>query len=128
MPFVVAAALVDGDVNVDTYTRERFLDKDVLAMITKLKIEEDPEFTKQSPGKFNSRFKVETQDGNSFTIHRVMTLDEMREEWTDEAVEAKFRRNVRDLLAPHQVKASLDLMWHLEEVKDATQIVDQFYI
>jgi 2-methylcitrate dehydratase len=128
MPFVVAAALVDGDVNVDTYTRERFLDKDVLAMIAKLKIEEDPEFTKQSPGKFNSRFKVETQDGNSFTIHRVMTLDEMRGEWTDEAVEAKFRRNVRDLLAPHQVQASLDLMWHLEEVKDATQIVDQFYI
>jgi len=128
MPFVVAAALVDGEVNVDTYTRERFLDKDVLATIAKLKIEEDPEFTKQSPHKFNSRFKVETQDGNTFTIHRVMTLDEMREEWTDEAVEAKFRRNVRDLLAPDQIQASLDLMWNLEKVKDVAQIVDQFHI
>jgi 2-methylcitrate dehydratase PrpD len=97
-------------------------------MIAKLKIEEDPEFTKQSPHKFNSRFRVETLDGNTFTIHQVLTLDEMRQEWTDEAVESKFRRNVRDLLTPHQVQASLDLMWHLEEVKDATQIVDQFYI
>ncbi len=128
MPFVVAAALVDGEVNVDTYTRERFLDKDVLATIAKLKIEEDPEFTKQSPHKFNSRFKVETQDGNTFTIHRVMTLDEMREEWSDEAVEAKFRRNVRDLLAPDQIQASLDLMWNLEKVKDVARIVDQFHI
>jgi hypothetical protein len=57
-----------------------------------------------------------------------MTLDEMREEWTDEAVEAKFRRNVRDLLAPDQIQASLDLMWNLEKVKDVAQIVDQFHI
>jgi 2-methylcitrate dehydratase len=128
MPFVVAAALVDGEVNVDTYTRERFLDKDVLATIAKLKIEEDPEFTKQSPHKFNSRFKVETQDGNTFTIRRVMTLDEMREEWTDEAVEAKFRRNVRDLLAPDQIQASLDMMWHLEDLKDAAQILDHLHV
>lgn len=128
MPFVVAAALVDGEVNVDTYTRERFLDKDVLATIAKLKIEEDPEFTKQSPHKFNSRFKVETQDGNTFTIHRVMTLDEMREEWTDEAVEAKFRRNVRDLLSPDQIQASLDMMWHLEDLKDAAQILDHLHV
>ncbi len=128
MPFVVAAALVDGDVNVDTYTRERFLDKDVLDMIAKLKIEEDPEFTKQSPGKFNSRFKVETVSGETFTLHQVFTLDELRAEWTDEAVEAKFRRNVRDLLTPHQIQTSLDLMWHLDEVKDVTQIVDQLHI
>jgi 2-methylcitrate dehydratase len=128
MPFAVAAALVDGDVNVDTYTRERFLDKDVLDMIAKLKIEEDPDFTKQSPGKFNSRFKVETVSGETFTIHQVFTLDELRAEWTDEAVEAKFRRNLRDLLTPHQIQKSLDLMWHLEEVKDATQVVDQFHI
>jgi 2-methylcitrate dehydratase len=128
MPFSVAAALVDGDVNVDTLSRERFLDKDVLDTIAKLKIEEDPEFTKQSPGKFNSRFKVETVSGETFTIHQVFTLDELRAEWTDEAVEAKFRRNVRDLLTPQQIQTSLDLMWHLEEVKDVTQIVDQLHI
>jgi 2-methylcitrate dehydratase PrpD len=128
MPFVVAAAFVDGDVNVDSYTRERFLDKEVLDMIAKIRIEEDPEFTKQSPHKFNSRIKVETQDGKTHTVHQVFTLDELRQEWTDEAVEAKFRRNVRDLLSPDQIQASLDMMWHLEDLKDAAQILDHLHV
>lgn len=128
MPFVVAAALVDGYVTVDTYTRKRFLDKDIKDMIAKLKIDEDPEFSKQSPWKFNSRFKVKTTDGETFTIHQVFTLDELRAEWTDEAVEEKFRRNVHDLLTPEQIQAGLDMMWHLEEVKDAAQILDNLSV
>lgn len=128
MPFVVAAALVDGYLTVESYTRRRFLAKEVKDMIAKLKIEEDPEFSKQSPGKFNSRFTVETTDGRTVTIHQCFTLDELRAEWTDEAVEAKFRQNVSDLLTPEQIHTSLDMMWHLEEVKDVGRIIDHLYV
>jgi hypothetical protein len=43
-------------------------------------------------------------------------------------VEAKFRRNVRDLLSPDQIQASLDMMWHLEDLKDAAQILDHLHV
>ena len=128
MPFVVAAALMDGYVTVESYTRQRFLDKDVKDMMARLKIDEDPEFSKQSPWKFNSRFKVETTDGRTVTVHRCSSLDELRAEWTDEAVEAKFRQNVRDLLTPEQIHASLDMIWHLEDVQDVGRIIDHLYV
>ena len=128
MPFVIAAALVDGYLNIESYTQARYSAPEVLKMIGKLRIEEDPEFTKQSPGKFNSRFKVETTDGETFTVHEGFTLDELRAEWTDEAIEEKFRRNVHDLLSPKQIQTSLDMMWHLEDVKDASQIVDNLFV
>ncbi|MBI5966720.1 MAG: MmgE/PrpD family protein [Deltaproteobacteria bacterium] len=128
MPFVVAAALIDGDVTVESYTRQRFMDKDIRDMMGKIRIDEDPEFTKQSPGKFNCRIKVDTQDGNSHTVHQVFTLDELRQEWTDEAVEGKFRRLARDLLTPAQIQVSLDLMWHLEDLDDAARILDNFQV
>lgn len=128
MPFVVAAAFVDGEVTVDSYTRERFLDADILKMIAKIKIDEDPEFTKQAPYKLNSRIEVQTQTGQTHTLHEVFTLDELRQEWTDEAVEMKYRRLVRDLLTPAQIQASLDLMRHLEDLDDAARILDNFYI
>jgi len=128
MPFVVAAALVDGDVTVESYTRERFLDKNIVEMMGKIRIDEDPEFTKQSPHKFNCRIEVQTQSGRTHTIHQVLTLDELRQEWTDEAVENKFRRLAGDLLTPAQIQASLNLMWHLEDLDDAGRILDNFQV
>jgi len=128
MPFVVAAALVDGDVNLETFLQARFFDKDILDTIAKMRIEEDQEFTKQSPSRQNIRITVETQDGKTHTIHQVFTLDELRKEWTDETVEAKYRKNVDRLLSPHQIQASLDVMWHLEDLKDAGQILDNLRV
>jgi len=128
MAFVVATALVDGDVNLETYSRERFLHKDILDMIAKIKIDEDPEFTKQSPGRQNIRITVETQDGKPHTVHMGFSLEELRKEWTDEAVEAKYRQNVCGLLSQNQIQDSLDLMWHMEDLKDAAQILDHLQV
>lgn len=128
MPFVLAAAFVDGYVTVESYTRERFLAKEINDMIAKIKIDEDPEFSKQSPWKFNSRITVEMTNGKTVTVHKCVSLDELRTEWTDAAIEAKFRQNIGDLLTPQQIHSALDMMWHLEDVKDVGRIIDHLYI
>jgi 2-methylcitrate dehydratase len=123
-PFCIAAALLDGDITVETFSRRRYLDQDVLDMIGKLKIEEDPEFTKQTPGRRNFYIEATTYSGETHTAHGVLTTDELQKGWSDEQVEAKFRSLAQDILTSVQTQASLDILWHLEELDDAGKILD----
>jgi 2-methylcitrate dehydratase len=123
-PFCIAAAILDGDINVETFSRKRYLDQDVLDMIGKLKIEEDPEYTRQTPGKNNFYIEATTYRGEIYSAHRISTADDLRKGWNDEQVETKFRGLARDILNPAQTQASLDILWHLEDLKDASKILD----
>jgi 2-methylcitrate dehydratase len=127
LPFCVAAAFVDGGVTIESYSNRRFLNKDLLDFIKKIKVDKDPEFTKAMPN-FNARIEVKTKRGETHVHHESTTLDEVREKWTNEKVEAKFRRLVRFILTPAQIEASLELMWNLEKVGDVTQMIDHFQV
>lgn len=128
MAFCVAAALIDGDITPETFSRERFRDSDVVDLISRMRIDEDPEFSKQSPAKRNCRIEVKTHSGDTRVVHRVFTAEELEKGWTDEQVEAKFLRLVHDILTPTQARASLALMWHLEDVDDVARILDNFQV
>jgi 2-methylcitrate dehydratase len=127
-PFCIAAALVDGDVTPETFSRNRYLDQDVLDMIGKMKIEEDPEFTKQTPGVRNCLIKATTHSGETHVAHTAQTLDESTRVWSDEEIEAKYRGLVQDVLTPSQTQASLDLLWHLEDLDDAGKMLDNLQV
>jgi 2-methylcitrate dehydratase len=128
LPFLVAAGLVDGDVTVESYTRERFKDADILEVIKKLSIDEDPEFSKQAPHVFSCRIEAKTKSGETHTVQKSDTLDELRQHWTDETISTKYRSLVRYLLTPAQTEESLALMFDLEKVDDVTKIVDLLHI
>jgi 2-methylcitrate dehydratase len=123
-PFCIAVALLDGNVNIETFRRERYLDKDVLDLIGKMKIVEDPEFTKATPGKRNCRIEATTHSGETYVAHTVQALEDVVREWSDEEVNAKFRGLARNILTPAQIKTSLDILWHLEDLDDAARILD----
>lgn len=128
LPFCIAAALIDGDVTPESYSRARFRDPDILKLIGKMRIDEDLEYTKQAPDKRNYRIEAKTRTGETIVAHKSVTAEELRKGWTDEQVDAKFRRATYGILTPVQIQASLDLMWHLEKVADVSQIVDNFQV
>ncbi|MFH1934114.1 MAG: MmgE/PrpD family protein [Pseudomonadota bacterium] len=123
-PFCIAAAILDGDITAETFSRERYLDQDLLDMIGKLKIEEDPEYSKQTPAKRNFYIEATTHSGETYSAHRILTADDLKKGWSDEQVKAKFRGLARDILTPSQTQASLDIFWHLEELDDTAKILD----
>ena len=49
VPFCVAAALLDGDITPATFDSRRFLDPEVIELMSKVQLREDPEFTKEYP-------------------------------------------------------------------------------
>ncbi|KYH31765.1 MmgE/PrpD family protein [Neomoorella mulderi] len=124
IPFSIAAALLDGYVTPETFARERFLDQDVLDLLSRMTIEENPEFTKQTPGKRNIRMEATTYSGEKIVVHNCWTLEDVGREWPPEQLEAKFEGLARDILTPKQTRDTLDMLWHLEDLDDAARILD----
>jgi 2-methylcitrate dehydratase len=124
IPFCLVAALIDGEMTAETFDRKRFLDKDVLDMLSRTNIEENPEFTKQTPGKRNILIEATTKSGEKTVVHRVLSLEDVGKEWPYEQVEAKFLGLVSDILTPAQTEATLEILGKLEDLDDAARILD----
>ena len=126
IPVAVAIALIDGSITAESWKRERFKSPDVIELMGKMRIEEEPEFTKQYPSKKNVLIEAKTRSGEIQVAHKVVTPEE--EKPTNELIEAKFLRYADSVLTSAQARASLDAMWHLEDLDRAGQILDNLQV
>ena len=54
-PYLMGAALVDGEISEETMTPRRYRDPYILSLIKKIRMEEDPAYTALRPGTLNCR-------------------------------------------------------------------------
>lgn len=65
LPYLLAVAVLDGQVMQPQFTPERIASGDVQALLKKVRVEVDPEFTKRYPVDFCARIAVHFVDGTS---------------------------------------------------------------
>ena len=124
MPFSIAAALADGEITSDTFEDHRFLDADVLALITGMKIEVNPDFSRQTPGLRHCRIEAELGSGETVVAHCTLAQADIEKGTPDDVVEAKFHALSRRFL-PEPVRAELAAaIWRLETLERLDPIVD----
>ena len=63
LPYIVAAALIDGAFSDAIFAPARFSDPRILALADKITVAEEPEFTGTFPGKFRSYVEITLRDG-----------------------------------------------------------------
>ncbi len=107
IPVAVAMALIDGNISAESWKRERYKAPEVTELVSKIRVEEKPEFTKQFPAKKNIVIEARTHSGDTRMVHKVMTPEE--EKTTNEVIEAKFLRYADDVLtsSPASAEGSL---------------------
>ena len=115
VPFCVAAALLDGDITAATFETDRFLDADAVALMAKIQLREDPEFTKQYPEVWNCRITAESISGKRHQAHVTYPKGHPKNAFTDKEVEAKFVRLVEPLLGEKRCNVFFDWAWRLEK-------------
>jgi len=98
MPFSIAAALADGKVDSDTFEDGRFLDADILAIIGKMKVEINADYSKQTPGLRNCRIEATLESGEKVVGHCALSQAEIEKETPDDVIDAKFHNLTRRLL------------------------------
>jgi 2-methylcitrate dehydratase len=91
IPFLVAAALQDGEVTPATFAPARIKDPVLRPLMKKLTVVEDPEFTRRYPRESCTRVEVTTADGRQLTAETRHPKGHHRNPLTDGEVEWKFR-------------------------------------
>jgi 2-methylcitrate dehydratase len=123
LPFCVAAALLDGDVTLSTFESSRFLDSDIVELMAKVELREDPEFTRQYPEVWNCRITVHLRSGEPVIMHSVYPKGHPKNPFSDAEVEEKFICLAESLLTRAQCQRFFDFAWRVEETSDVGELL-----
>jgi 2-methylcitrate dehydratase len=133
LPVMVAMTLVDGEVEPNSFNRGRYRAPEVLAMLKKVKVVVNDDFTKVAPraaedGVRHCRITAKTRSGEAKSTHLQWTTDELKQGMTDAQLEEKFERLSIDVMTDKNRRDLLDLLWKLDKVGDVTEVVDRLAV
>jgi 2-methylcitrate dehydratase len=112
LPYIVTAALLDGEVSLRTFDEPRFRDPVTLALLRDaVTVDEDRALSRGYPAGIPNRITVRTRDGAEITREVTHPLGHARRPMTDENVSAKFRANVAGA-------------WTLERAKRVERLIE----
>jgi len=129
LPYLLAVALLDGDVQPAQLEPGRIAKPDVQNLLQKVTIRPDPEFTARYPAEIPSRVTVRLENGESFTNEvsaypgaptRPFAWNETEAKFDKLATDhttAKSRRNIKDAVRSLEDIPVSDLMRALGELK-----------
>ena len=128
LPYIVVSALMDGEVSRSAFDRENYRDPKKLAMVQKVKVQSDPEFTKNYPEKLTVRVTIVLKSGQKFEQKFDYPKGHYKDPLSDSEVAEKFRRFARLHLRDAQIDSVLDATWKFEEVRDIGQYMRMYAI
>ncbi len=118
LPYIVAAALLDGKVWLDTFKPERYLARDVREVMKKMSIKVDPEHDKLYPTGIKNTIRVRLRDGRVLEASSTYPPGHWKNPLSDEQVEEKFYRLVKGKVSEDRIKEFLKRAWRIEEEKN----------
>jgi 2-methylcitrate dehydratase PrpD len=117
----VAAALVDGEVNIDTFTQDKIDDEtmnDTMGKVrTRVMAKSEELLTESADG---LKVKITLKDGRVFehTTAREDTLGSQKNPWGFDAIKDKFQDNVSRVLSPDGTAKAIETWENIPEMTD----------
>ena len=124
LPYTVARALLDGTITHATYDVASLADPQVLALIDKITVHEDPALAARMPSLAN-RVTLVLKNGETLS-EELGTEENPRIHLDDAEIERKFRDSAKEHFNDRQMKRALALCWALERQTDLGQFLAGF--
>ncbi len=124
IPYLVAAALLDGDVTEASFTPERIADARLGDLMRRIVMREKPEFTAAYPDGWPCRIELSMKNGEHQVADVKFFKGHAMKPLTDAEVETKFRALTQGLLDETRAAALLDKLWHLEDVANVRTVLE----
>ncbi len=118
LPYIVAAALLDGHVWLDTFRKDRILAQDVRDLLARMKVEVDPEHDKLYPKGIKNTIIVEMDDGRVYEESSTYPPGHFMNKLDRKGVEEKFWKLVRDKIEENNAEKLIEMVWNLENIGD----------
>lgn len=119
LPYIVAAALVDGEISDRQFAPARFTDPALLDLVSRVKIERHSELSARYPEAVGNIVTVRLRDGRALTERVDYPLGNARNPLTDVQLEAKFHALADARLGSAHAAEVVHLVWQLETLRDA---------
>lgn len=126
MPYCVSAALMDGDITLDSFTYERIHDARLVALLQKVKVNRNAEMSAGYPDGIPNLLVIKTTDGREFTKKISYPLGHNKNPMNDQDVEAKFRMQASRVMSESHVNNLLDELWQIDTCEDISEIMALF--
>ena len=123
LPYMVAVALLDGDVSPAQYVPERIAREDVQTLLHKVTIQPDEGFSKRFPAETPCRIQITLNDGRTLAIEKQDYEGFYTHPMTWEKAAAKFERLAGPFTGTAQRAAIIEIVTHLE-TKAVTQLTE----
>lgn len=129
IPYVVAAALLDGTVTPKQFDDEHLKSPALRGLLGKIEVVANDEFTRdyeKHPVVHRSRVNVVMRGGERLSGEAGGDLGDLSQHKSDAEISAKFMGTAAGFLGPQRAQALLERLWRLEAMADAGQIARDF--
>lgn len=124
LPYVVATALVHGDLGVEHFTDAALADPRVAAVLEHLTVEADPECVAAWPEEVMTKLEVTIDGGHPLSAevqhYRGHGLNPM----SNQEIEAKVERIAGPRLGPERLQRLFATVWGLEQVDSVADLLE----
>jgi 2-methylcitrate dehydratase len=125
VPYLVAATLMEGSVNLRSFDDAHLNNPDLRALMKKIVMVENDEFTRaycKFPQEHHSRISIDTLDGEQLVGKSGGDSDDLSAQRSDDQIAEKFRNLTDDILGAQRVNSILDSLWHLDDMDSVAEI------
>jgi 2-methylcitrate dehydratase len=126
LPYVIAAALADGNVLPKSFDEEKLKDPVIWDLLDKIKVVADPEIDTLFPQVKRARVRITTTSGDRHTAQTDVAKGAPEDPLTDEEIVAKFRANATDVLNPAQQDRAIEATWRFENTSNMGDYMQLF--
>jgi len=124
LPYVVAAAVADGNVLPSSFSDEKLKDPRIWDLLGKIKVVADPEIDAMFPGVKRARVTITNNEGQSFTAQVDNAKGSPLNPMSDEEIISKFRANAGAVLSVDQQDKVIDLTWRFDELEEISSYME----
>ena len=128
LPYMLAAALMDGGISVATFNEERIRDPQLPPLMDRIRISENEEFTLKSPASMECRIEITTKDGKRYVEAGSYPKGHAKNPLSDAEVEQKFRALCRGMLTDERCESILQAVWALDAMRDIGELIERVRI
>jgi 2-methylcitrate dehydratase len=122
MPYVVAIALLDGEVTPAQFTSERIADPAVGVLMQRVQVREDESMTKAFPGTQAASIEA-WAGGQRYDVLIPSSKGHEKNPASDEDIERKFQMLARDVASKDDADAMLARLWAFDAEADVSEWV-----
>ena len=124
LPYLLGVALMDGAIKSESFSQARMRDPALRRLMQRIRVSENPDFTREFPAKLVTRIEVTTRGGQRLVQTASYPKGHAMNPMSDADVESKFADLSRDLMPAARRTALLRALWAVDQAPDIASVLE----